>query len=180
MSAQDDGPEHRCHEYDLGGGATARIQHSEDFPDEARDALVDIMRAAYRKLAGDPKPPDGEHCQKCGRQYLTVWWAGDRDGGALWERVYEKATGQQNGGAGLLCPVCFDDAARQLGITLHWMAMPHWVNATELERARELLGKFALHVVEFEGTDFLDAPSDHLTDDERAEIGKYVDAVRNT
>lgn len=79
----------------------------------------------------------GERCQCCGCSYLTVWWAGDRDNGALWSQVYEQATGQQRDEAGLLCPTCFDDAARKLGITLGWVAIPYWARVTELEQARE-------------------------------------------
>ena len=54
------------------------------------------------------EPSEGERCQACGRRYDTVWRAPD----SLWARV--------SGEAGTLCPKCFDEKARALGISLYW------------------------------------------------------------
>lgn len=51
-----------------------------------------------------------ERCLRCRQLYLTVWRAPDR----LWKRLVGK------GGAGLLCPSCFDALARSKSIELHW------------------------------------------------------------
>lgn len=61
---------------------------------------------------------DCETCQKCGRRVLLVWWCPNT---RLWEDAYEEATGHRRGGAGLLCPRCFDDAARSLGRMITWV-----------------------------------------------------------
>jgi len=54
-----------------------------------------------------------ETCQSCGRQYRTVYRVPDE----LWRQVTKKTKG-----GGLLCPTCFDNAARQQGIELFWSA----------------------------------------------------------
>jgi hypothetical protein len=54
-------------------------------------------------------PSHSERCHSCGRTYSeTVWRADDE----LWRKV--------SGGFGLLCPRCFDDRAKQLGLMLTW------------------------------------------------------------
>lgn len=54
----------------------------------------------------------GERCAHCRRRYLTVWLAIPDD---LWALV---ATPM----AGLMCPGCFDERARMMGIQLYWTA----------------------------------------------------------
>ncbi len=56
---------------------------------------------------------EGEHCQRCGRAYLTVWRASDE----LWQAV----TGRTDGG-GLFCPECFEAMAREKRISVYWDA----------------------------------------------------------
>lgn len=112
-------------------------------------AAVVRSRWAIRRwpFLGPRAQPDGERCHCCGCQYRTVWWCGDRDSGELWARVYEQATGrQQLGEAGLLCPQCADNAGRELGITLRWMAMPYWVQPTEPAEALAFLAKVEAEV----------------------------------
>lgn len=56
---------------------------------------------------------------------------------------------------------------------------------TEVERLRDLLGRYARHVEEIEGTAFLDMnppgqTTKPLTDGEREEIAEYLRAVTDT
>lgn len=99
------------------------------------------------------KREDGEHCDSCGGLYRTVWWCGDRDNddGELWAKIYHQAVGKQNiSEGGLLCPVCADEAGRELNITLRWQVMPYWVRDTEPVQAREFLAKVEDRVRELE------------------------------
>jgi len=54
-----------------------------------------------------------EHCQVCGKGYLTIYQVPDE----IWKRITPK-----EGEAGLLCPECADTRARVLGIELYWSA----------------------------------------------------------
>lgn len=47
---------------------------------------------------------NSETCNRCGRRNAASWWCDDPD---QWERVYERATGRNRGGSGLLCARCF-------------------------------------------------------------------------
>ena len=58
---------------------------------------------------------DGEHCQICGEGYATVYYLDDD----VWEKI--KPPGKSKG-AGLLCPKCADERAREHGIVLYWNA----------------------------------------------------------
>lgn len=62
----------------------------------------------------------GEHCQACGKQYETVYYLSDD----VWERIKPENEPTTHGdfGAGLLCPTCADQRARQKGIFLYWEA----------------------------------------------------------
>jgi hypothetical protein len=120
---------------------------------QVRELETDLaaLRLQVERAEAERDDSDGERCDCCGRSYLTVWWCGDRDNGALWAQVYEKATGQQRGEAGLLCPQCADKAARELGITLRWVAMTYWAKTTELEQAREAAAAAEERVAVLEG-----------------------------
>ena len=72
----------------------------------------DLRKEAGRLRAEWADTDECEHCQACGRHYLTAWEAPDE----LWRRIVGK------GGAGLLCPMCFDRLCRERGILLHWQA----------------------------------------------------------
>lgn len=67
-----------------------------------------------------------ETCGRCGREYgAFLWWAPNDD----WPRFYEQAVGRPpvtSSGrdwpchSGLLCPRCYERAARALGVILTW------------------------------------------------------------
>lgn len=55
---------------------------------------------------------DSETCDDCGRGYgRLIWTAPDE----LWALLHERAPG------GLLCPGCFSDRARALGLFIRWI-----------------------------------------------------------
>ena len=54
-----------------------------------------------------------EHCQICGKGYLTIYHVPDE--------IWRKITPKKNE-AGLLCIECADHRARELGIELYWYA----------------------------------------------------------
>ena len=56
---------------------------------------------------------DGETCTRCGQAYTTVYRIPDE----IWAYV----TGWYNS-QGLLCPICIDSMARDIGIELYWEA----------------------------------------------------------
>ena len=49
----------------------------------------------------------GERCEDCGRSYRRTIWRAEDD-------LYDKVTGW--GSRGLICPACFSDRAKALGI----------------------------------------------------------------
>lgn len=56
---------------------------------------------------------DGETCDDCGGRYeRTIWTAPDE----LWIQLVGRE-------GGLLCPPCFDDRAKAVGLFLRWV--PH-------------------------------------------------------
>jgi len=56
---------------------------------------------------------EGEHCQNCGKSYLTIYRVPDK----IWKKITPK---KEEGG--LLCIECADKGARKLGINLYWDA----------------------------------------------------------
>lgn len=57
----------RCHEYDLGDGAIARIQHTPELPAEAIAAFGEVLRTAYRRVVISASGgPSTETCSHCG------------------------------------------------------------------------------------------------------------------
>jgi len=54
-----------------------------------------------------------EHCQICGKGYLTVYHILDE----IWNKITPK-----EGEAGLLCIECADKRAHDIGIELYWSA----------------------------------------------------------
>jgi len=65
---------------------------------------------------------EGEHCQACGRAYLSIgWWYADDD---LWAEITDRSDG-----SGLLCPDCFGRMARAKGIGLRWRPEVNWRTA---------------------------------------------------
>jgi len=94
--------------------AASRNESVRSWPDSyARRVAIRALDAA-RDAAPAPQPAvdaEGEHCQRCGRPYLTAWLAPDD----LWGAV----TGRTDGG-GLYCPMCFTALARVRGVELMW------------------------------------------------------------
>ena len=54
-----------------------------------------------------------EHCQVCGKGYLTIYSVPDE----VWKKITPKS-----GEAGVLCIECADRISRELGIDLYWSA----------------------------------------------------------
>lgn len=68
---------------------------------------------------------ESETCDRCGGRVPIAWWCDDR---TLWRHAYHHATGrwpQETCPAydsGLLCPRCFERAARACGVVVQWHA----------------------------------------------------------
>ena len=54
-----------------------------------------------------------EVCQQCSTHYSTIYRVSDE----IWVQIAKR-----NDGGGLLCPVCADARASELGIQLYWEA----------------------------------------------------------
>lgn len=71
----------------------------------------DVAGVTCRKCLHLLEPEwDGERCHDCNKRYdRTIWHAPDD----LWLRI-------MGGEGGLLCPPCFDDRCKSLGLFLIW------------------------------------------------------------
>ena len=74
--------------------------------------LVIYDIAGRIKMLEEQCAKDGGVCERCGKQYDSLWRAPD----GLWEKVM----GTKRGWSGLFCMNCFDKMAQDKGIELEW------------------------------------------------------------
>lgn len=81
----------------------------------SRYSGVPRLRALYWHIV---RGWESEVCQQCGRPVRVVWWCHDD---RLWELVtgHIKPSGKE-AAAGIWCPSCFDEAARDRAGWVEW------------------------------------------------------------
>jgi len=97
-------------------------------------ALLERQKNGVKELKDNGDDGGGEKCQCCGERYLTVYRLPD----TIWDSIIGHKTR-----AGLLCPVCADEKAREAGITLYWEAAQGEF-PTYLNDSRTTTGKISM------------------------------------